>query len=191
MGRTLHTAKVITEVLVRHGFSVNAIQPDETLGEVANFSWALFEPLMNGGTITFHGESFGVKKSDTNPFNLGYPDYFIQDAAHRIPKKVKDAWPKGYADTVDSFERFVDVTKRFLSRISLIAKTEEEGHFILVSHDCASMYLADRYTDGRRKGLVPGTFISIKCHGRRLVVTRVGDITDGNNETDFFFYWQL
>jgi broad specificity phosphatase PhoE len=191
VGRTLHTAKIIIEVLVEAGFSVNAIQPDKTLVEVANFSWALFEPLMNGGVVTYgnEGQQFEVKKSDTNPCNLGYPDYFINDSVHLIPKQVKETWPEAYTATVDRFERFVNVTNRFLSRIEEVAKADE-GHFILVTHDCASMYLADQYTNGRQKGLIPGTFLSIERRDDdRLVVTRVGDITDGNSETNFFGHW--
>jgi broad specificity phosphatase PhoE len=192
VGRTLHTAKIISEVLSEKGFTVNPIKTEKILGEVENFSWTLFEPLMNGGIVTYHDQGekkFEVNKSETNPRNLGYPDYFMDDSAHQIPPHVKETWPEVYRGMVDGFEKFHDVTHRFLSKIQSLGN-QEEGNFILVTHDCATMHLADSFTDGRQKGLVPGTFIHIeRGNDSHLYVKRVGDITDGDTRADFIASW--
>jgi broad specificity phosphatase PhoE len=186
VGRTLHTARIVSEVLTQHGFTVKPIQTDAGLTEVANFSWDLFEPLINGGDVEYEGEKFTIDKAHTNPHDLAYPQYFMDDNAHHIQTAAKEAWPEAYSHRISSFERFGAVTDRFLNKMSELANNDG-GSFILVSHDCAAMYLANHYTKGRQKGLVPGTYISIERRDDgRLVVTRVGDITDGDCETDFF-----
>ena len=163
----------------------------EELAEVANFQWNLFEPLVNGGTIQvavgmLARLPFVLKKSETNPLNLPYPDYFMQDAAHAIPEEFKTKWPKTYRGDVESFERFPHVTQRIMATIKQASECEDDCHFIFVTHDCMTMYLADKFTGGRQKGLAPATSMALerKPDGR-IVVTRVGDITDGDNETDF------
>lgn len=189
VGRTLHTAKIISEVLVKEGFTVNPIQTEKELGEVKGFSWPLFEPLMNGGTVTYHDgnqkKTFEIDKTETNPFNHGYPHYFVDDDAHRIPASVKSKWPETYRHMVEQFEKFSSVTDRFVGYMEKVAKNET-GHFILVTHDCGAMYLALHYTDRRQMGLEPGSYISIVRRNEHLLVTRAGNITDGDSETDFF-----
>lgn len=189
VGRTLHTAKIIAEVLTVNQFMVNPIQTEKKLGEVEGFSWTLFEPLMNGGTVTYHDEgvekSFEVNEAETNPFNHEYPQYFVDDDAHRIPSAVKEKWPEAYRCMVEQFEKFDSVIDRFLGYMEELA-TKETGHFILVTHDCGAMYLALHYTKRQQMGLVPGTYLSIVRRDKGLFVTRVGDITNGNSETDFF-----
>ncbi len=200
VGRTLHTSKVIKEALREYGFNVFTIETDELLGEVAGFSWALFEPLMNGGTVSYiedgQEKKFEIDKSDTNPYNSSYPDYFIRDSVHRISESVKATWPEVYRTQVEGFEKFRDVTNRFLVRIRQLAYLHDvpNAHLILVTHDCGAMHLASQFTTGKQKGLVPGTYISIdrRTVGRgeaKLVVTRVGDITEGDSEEDFFETW--
>jgi broad specificity phosphatase PhoE len=185
--RAIHTSKIIQEELSILGFTVSEIFLEEELSEVHNFSWDLFEPLMNGGVIEYEGTTFEVNKEQTNPDGLVYPDYFISDAVHNIPESVKDSWPKDYVERLSNFEKFSDVTTRSLNTLQSHTKAQDtEVHTIFVGHDANAMYLADKFTEGRQKGLVPGTSISLENNGLgNLVVTRVGDITDGDSTTEF------
>jgi broad specificity phosphatase PhoE len=188
VARAIHTAKVIREELLLNGFSVSDIKIEDMIGEVHNFSWNLFEPLMSGGTIIHEGQSFEVNKEDTNPKGLGYPDFFISDDVHQIPQSVTNGWPSEFVSHLKSFEKFSSVTERSLRFLRASAPPQvTAGHTIFVGHDANAMYLADKFTGGRQKGLVPGTSISLEFDSEEhLVVTRVGDITDGDSTTDFF-----
>lgn len=188
-GRTLHTAKVIRDTLVERGFSVAPIQPDLEIGEVGNFEFTLMEPLVCGGQLTYQAGAetydFVVRKAETNPRDLTFAEYFMSDAVHDLSASVMQAWPESYVKRLKAIERFASVKRRALARIRKVA-TEPEGHFIFVSHEAAALYFADRYTGGRQKGLTPGTFISIdRTPDGRLVITRVGEIADGDSNTDF------
>ncbi len=188
-GRTLHTASIIGQVVGFQHKDVR-ISTHSELSEVGGFTWDKFRPLMEGGTVIYH-ENGTIRGSEankalTNPKNLGYPEYFIEDAAHHLSPTARASLPANYLKIVDGFENFRQVTRRVLSLIQHFTQTWKNGNIVLVTHDCSSMYLADRFTGGRQKGLVPGTFLSMKrCDNGRLVVTRVGDITDGDCETDF------
>ncbi len=188
-GRALHTAKVIRSTLSQRGFHVAAIAPDPALGEVGNLEFALMKPLIDGGRFTHRMGSevydFLVNKAETNPDNLVHPEYFMADAAHKIPASAMRDWPDSYVKRLKSFETFAAVKQRALDRIRACAKMPD-GHVVLVSHSALSLYFSDRYTRGRQTGLAPATFLSIdRTEDGRLVLTRVGEITDGDAETDF------
>lgn len=188
-GRTLHTSKIIRDTLTELGFRVSAIEPDPSIGEVHNYSFELLEPLITGGRFVHQTGSesydFVIEKAVSNPGDLVYPDYFSSDALHQIPPEAMRDWPEGFVRRIRAFETFAAIKRRALACIRALAH-REDGHFIVVSHEAVALYFVDRYTRGRQKGLTPGTFISIdRTADGRLVVTRVGDITDGDSETDF------
>jgi broad specificity phosphatase PhoE len=187
MARTIHTAKIIQEELLKLGFIVSDLHLEELLSEVGNFSWELFEPLMTGGTVKYSGTLIELNKKETNPKDLVCPDYFILDLIHCIPDSVKQTWPKDYRQRIESFEKFSDVTKRSLKLIQQVVSAITNRHIIFVGHEASSMYIADKFTRGKQKGLFAGTSISLEKNGLgNLVVTRVGDFTDGDSTTQVF-----
>ena len=164
-GRTIHTARIIKDVLGGKGYDIVSFEIDHSLGEVRNFSWNLFEPLMNGGRIPWQDDSFVVKKEETNPQGLGYPDYFMADAIHVIDPAVLATWPTEFVSRLQGFETFAQVTSRVTSRIKnvLDGRHQADHHDIFVSHDGSAMALLDSATKGEKKSLDPGTYILLQA----------------------------
>ncbi len=177
-GRTLHTSRIIKEVLEKRGFEV-VVELDEEIGEVRSFSWSLFEPLMNGGTITYGQNTFVVNKKMTNPKGLGYPDYFMTDAIHRVSRRIKANWPKDFVQRLESFETFDSVTARVLRRTTDIMREHVNMrptcnyYDVFVTHDAAVMFLLDLYTFGKKKSLEPGTCLTMGLFRGELDVLEI------------------
>lgn len=192
-GRTLETARIISEFLQEKGVKLRtkrsaeeyAIKTFEKLGEVKNFSWPLFEPLMNGGEIEHGGIKFQIDKSLSNPGNLDYPDYFTSDAIKNIPDEVKAKWPKDYVDEIEKFESFAEVNKRIIDTLSRLKKVGDKKYrVIIVTHDALTGGIVKTFTHDKFSGINPGQLISLERKDDKLVATRVGDITEGDNEKD-------
>jgi broad specificity phosphatase PhoE len=190
-GRTTHTLAVIYEILRAHGFDDIWCNVSPAIGEMQNFSWDIFAPLLNGGSILCD-ENEGqtqlvIDKNHTNPDNLSYPDYIMSDAVRRIGRGFMDLWPESFRRAVESFESFDSVTRRALEEFSAHRGGLDRSHYIFVTHDSCTMHLTDKYTGGRQKGLAPGSYMTLELSKKKhLVVTGVGDITDGDNKSNFF-----
>lgn len=195
MGRTLHTAKIISEVLEEKGITLRkkgtgegveyGIKVWPELSEVKNFSWGLFEPLMNGGWVEFGENRFYVDKKLSNPKGLGYPDYFNTDAILDIPDEVKSQWPQEYVDRINSFETFKDVTGRIIKPLSRLKQLHDKKYrIIMVTHDALTGFMANVFTGGEKGGLEPGTFINLERKDDKLVATQLGEIMEGNSDVD-------
>lgn len=190
-GRTMHTGKIIKSELLYQGFTVDTILPVRALGEMHNFSWDLFGPLVWGGVVSYSCDdglvSFRVLQEETNPSRLVCQDYFMTDAAHLIPTRITSRWPESYRQLLENLERFTAVTARALSYIKDVLVTTSEHHVIFVTHDGIVLPLVKGFTYGAQRGLDPGSFLTLARHEKgHLIVTRVGNHTDGDCETDFF-----
>lgn len=116
-GRCLYTAKIIEKVLKKSGLKIEGIDIDESIGEVKNFEWSLFYPLVVGGKIEYEREKFLVDSNLTNPKKVGFAKYFRKDFAHQLSKRAKKSLPKQYLERIASFERCPFVLKRFDSKL--------------------------------------------------------------------------
>lgn len=192
-GRTLETARIIRDVLMEKGINIRhkgaageqGIKAFERLGEVRNFSWQLFEPLMNGGEMSFNGKAFDIDKKLSNPENMGYPDYFTSDAIKSITDEAKAQWPSDYVAEIESFESFVEVSKRMADTLKKLKGLHDKKYrVIIVSHDAMAGQIVKSFTDDQLSGIDPAQFISLERKDGKLVVTRVGDILEGNSEVD-------
>lgn len=192
-GRTLETARIISEVLQGKGIELRSkgtskeygIKTFEKLGEVKNFSWPLFEPLMNGGEVEFDGNKFKIDKTLSNPENIGYPDYFTSDAIKNISDEAKAKWPKNYVDEIEKFESFAEVNKRMIDTLSRLKKVGDKKYrVIIVTHDALTGGIVKTFTHDKLSGINPGQLISLERKENKLVATRVGDITEGDSEKD-------
>ena len=83
-GRTLHTARLISDVLREGGHNVEGIIPDERLEEIRDFDRSLFLALVNGGNIDNDDSRFTINPSFTNPGKLSATNYFRSDAHHNL-----------------------------------------------------------------------------------------------------------
>jgi broad specificity phosphatase PhoE len=184
--RTLHSAKIISDVLRKEGKNIEVepggneygVRPFEQFGEVENLDFELFEPLITGGTVEFAGRTFSIDKNETNPKNLDYPEYFIKDAAHEIPDEVKNDWPKAYVNQIESFEKFNEVTNRIIRNLERASKAEDKDYrIIIVTHDALTMFLADTFTGGEKQNLDKSEFISLTRKEDGLYTEEVGDFS--------------
>lgn len=192
-GRTLETARIISDVLIEKGVNLrtkgiageHGIKIFERLGEVRNFSWNLFEPLMNGGAVEHNGKKIVIDKQLSNPTNLGYPDYFTSDAIKSISKEAKASWPSDYVAEIESFESFAEVSQRMAETLKKLKEVGDKKYrVIIVSHDAMAGQIVKTFTHDQLSGINPAQFISLEKKDGKLVVTRVGDLTDGDSETD-------
>lgn len=192
-GRTLETARIISEVLQERGIQLrkkgvaeeHGIKIFERLGEVENFSWNLFEPLMNGGEVDFNGNKFTIDKSLSNPKGAGYPEYFTSDAIKDISVEAKNQWPREYVEEIERFESFADVTERMRETLQKLHQLGDKKYrIIIVTHDALTGALVKTFTSGQMSGVNPGQFLSLERRGDELVVTRAGDVTEGDDQAD-------
>jgi broad specificity phosphatase PhoE len=193
MGRTLHTAKIVAEVLEQNGVKLrrkgdardSGIKVFPQLGEVKNFSWSLFSPLVFGGDVEFNGHKFTIDKEKTNPKGLHYLEYFADDVIKSLPSEVTNQWPEGYVKAIEGFEKFASVTKRIMVPLSRLKKLEDKSYrVIIVTHDGLAGFIANIFANSKQGSLNPGEFINLERRDGKLVATRVGDVQEGNSNTD-------
>jgi broad specificity phosphatase PhoE len=192
MGRTQHTARIIQEVLRDRGVKFHArkghepkVKVFEALTEVKNFSWNLFEPLINGGEMEFAGKKFFIDKNKSNPLGKVYPDYFTDGAIKDIPDEAMAEWPEEYARTIKGFETFVEVTRRLMRNMERIKKLQDKPYrIIFATHDGMMGFVANLFTKGKARGVDRGEFINLERVGGKLVATQVGQHKEGDSETD-------
>lgn len=192
-GRTLETARIISETLQKKGIILRkkdlyedyGIETFKKLGEVENFSWTLFEPLMNGGEITYGETKFKIDKSLSNPENLVYPEYFTSDAIKNISSEIKNQWPKDYVAEIEKFESFAEVTKRMADVLNKLKKVGDKKYrIIIVTHDALTGDIIKTFTHNRFSGIEPGQLISLERKNDNLIATRIGDLTNKDIERD-------
>lgn len=193
MGRTLHTARIISETLEQKGVHLRrkgdaqetGIKVFEQLSEVKNFSWNLFSSLITGGEVEFAGKKFIVDKNLTNPNNIGYPEYFTEDGMKDITPEAKAQLPEDYVREIEGYEKFVEVTKRIMKPLSRLKKLEDKSYrVIIVTHDALAGFVANVFSGGEQGGLNPGEFINLERKEGKLVATRVGESEEGDSDTD-------
>ena len=182
--RTDLTARNIGLMLLKKGFSGGEISVDPQLDEVRDFSWEIFSKLMNGGIYTYEGTTFMIEKKMTNVYDLGYPEYFIADAMHKIPAQEKAGWPDAFRKRVEKIESFANVKIRLAN---VLENLPRETQTILVTHDGLLLELVTSFT-GQCRGLQPAGFIQLENRGAKLSIARIydsnSDITKGNSGTE-------
>lgn len=186
-GRGLHTAKVIHEVLKKKGFRflLPAITPKTLLTEIQNFQWNFFLPLLEGGKVTFEGQTFEVNKGQTNPGNLSAGEYFFRDVLHNLPKKVKKSWPKGYVELIQSFEPAFPARIRSIGVIKGVFQSPETQH-ILVSHDALCGFMVRAWSQGKETELSRGNFLTLRGTSDDARTETLGTNTSGDRSTNIF-----
>jgi broad specificity phosphatase PhoE len=192
MGRTLQTAKIIAEVLKQKGIKLRAkgvteesgIKVFNELTEVKNFSWKSFSPLITGGEVEFAGKKFFVDKSLTNPKNLG-KTYYMENGVGNIDPRAKEQWPKEYVQEIEGFEKFFEATKRIMRPLARLKKLGDKPYrVIIVTHDALTGFIANVFSGGEENGIDPGSFINLERKNGKLVATKVGELKEGDKETD-------
>ena len=199
-GRTLHSAQIIAEVFKERGIILRqrqeenvseylaepAIKIFKTFGEVRNFSWSIFAPLVEGGEVLIDDEKFFIDKNETNPDNLDYRSYYISDSMIKIPSSVKEKWPSKYRKLVEDIEDFSSVTKRIIHPLQHLKKLKDKSYrVIIVTHDALTGFLVNTYSAGQIKGLEPGEFINLERKDHNLEIIKIDEqpLSEGNEKS--------
>lgn len=163
-GRCLHTAKVIKDKLEQTGILTSNITPERLLGEVENFEWRLFCPLVFGGEVNFAGERFNINRELTNPEGVSSVEFFRRDLAHTLKGKARDSLPSAYLDKIAQFERYSEVAKR----LELILEKLRESYAttILVTHEGLTGEYVTQLAQDRNAFLGRGKYIAVRYTGR-------------------------
>ena len=193
-GRALHSAKVLVSVFEKQGIRIEtfnnpcSVRIIPSLGEVSNFSWNLFCPLVDGGDVNFEGETFHIEKSWTNPEGLDGARYFNTNAISRIPGWVRSRLPYEYVKRIDSFETFAEVTSRFVSlmRAFMLTSKGKRMRIIATSHEALAVFAVIAFTNGKQQTLDLSSFVTFEKKGDNLFIRQVGSLTDGCNDLDYF-----
>ncbi len=192
-GRTLQTAKIIAEVLEQRGIhlrqkdktEIPGIQTYTQLNEVRNFSWQVFRPLIEGGEVEFAGHKFFIDKKLSNPKNLVYPEYFTEDVIASIDSEVKAQWPEEYVKEIEGMEKFISTTRRMIDTLDKLKNLQDKPYrIIIVTHDALMGFIANIFSAGEKNGVNPSEFINLEKDDDKLVVTRVGSATEGEDKVD-------
>ncbi|MDD2758034.1 MAG: histidine phosphatase family protein [Patescibacteria group bacterium] len=185
MGRTLQTAKIISETLAAKGVNLRGerqaegagIKVFDQLSEVKNFSWSLFSPLVYGGEVEYAGRKFVIDAAKTNPQNLGPAQYYASDNIHNISAEAKAGWPAEYVKAVEDFEDFMSVTKRIMKPlVRLKGLSDKPYRVIIVTHDALLGFVANIFSGGESAGVNPAEFINLERKDGQLVATKVGQL---------------
>lgn len=181
MGRTLHTARLLAQVLAAHGVAVEEPRVEPELTEVHGFSWALFDPLVLGGEARHEGRSCAVDARVTNPAGLSHQEYFFFDHAHRLQAGAIPGW---YAAALGRFERASAARARLLAFLRRATARDEGREVLLVTHEGLIQGLMDRWSGGACRGLPPGQCVHLVRGAGGLFVRRAGEDVPGDPGLD-------
>lgn len=146
--------------------------------------WKLLSPLIKGGKVNFNGETFDVDNRRTNPNSFGVFDYLFKDGIGSIPNDVRAELPADYLQVIDGIEKTFDCTQRFMSCISGYAEVRGPRHVVLTTHSELLYYPANVFSRGEVNLVDSGAFVSFERRDGKLVVTGVGDLTEGRDDVD-------
>lgn len=193
-GRNLHTAKKIAKKFEEKNIKLRKKADDAQqygirifgqLEETRNFSWQLFEPLMIGGEMEYGGKKFIIDKALTNPKNLYYPEFFVQDEIANIPPEVKKTLPEDYVKRIEEFEKFIDATRRMMKALARLKKIGDKPYtVVIVTHDALTGFIADVFSEGSKKGINPGEYIELERKEGKMTVSSVGFQKEGRSDID-------
>jgi len=190
-GRTLETARIITDVLGSNGIDVRkknestheGILIFKKLQDQINYSHRAVKILVEGGEIEFNGIKFQVDNNLTNPHGLDIQNYGLSEI-EGIPTEVLKSFPDTFVQRVKSIEPQLDAQKRmhnFLQRIFSNDILKPKQHIVMVSHSILTGYLVAKFTENRKQHLEPGEFMSLHRSGDNL------HVQIGNLEGDYSF----
>lgn len=167
-GRCLHTAKIIGQTLSEDGHRVSEVREDELIGEVGNFDWSLFCPLVTGGDIEYEGERFRVDKALTNPQNVSSVRYFREDLAHRLSDQAKRTLPLKYQKRIASFERYPSIADRLNLKLESLKNRNGEVQ-IISTHEGLTGRFIEQLTGQNEAFLGRGKYFGVKTEGGILI----------------------
>jgi|SRR3989344_3077689 len=173
-GRGLHSSKIIIENLEKRLIKHSEIKKEQNLGEVNNFSWDLFCPLVYGGEVVFEGQRIFIDVNKTNPSKTQYQEFFAKGEAQRVVDLID--LPNSYKKEVKSFEKFEDVTRRLLNTILKAKATSDKTENIFVTHDGLTGFLINLDSEGKLFGSNTGSYISVKMTDSNAYIYTVNGI---------------
>jgi len=191
-GRALYSAKIIRDVFGGRGIPLKScacFQGDVGIIDAlemieGGWDWPLYAPLALGGEVSLDDETFYVDSKKTNPHGFDDFEFFIREALERVPSQVRSELPRKYLKIVDGFEKAVDCTERFMRFVSGYTKVRDSRHVVLAAHSELLYYPANVFSEGKINLVDRGSYVSFERRNGKLVVTGVGDLTEGRSDID-------
>ncbi len=187
VARTLHSLRLIRQVMQQEGFQMPETTLVHELAEVGNFNWRLFQPLVEGGLLDWESATIVVDAKLTNPEGIKFGQYFNEDRLHKLPNEVWASLPPTYAVAALSFEKASSLKVRAFAAFQSVMDDIGFSQSVVVTHDACAGLLVEAFTKGKKASLDPGTFIVLERRHDRTVITQVGDeIAQPGDEVTIF-----
>ena len=180
-GRALHTAKVAAKVFRNKKIPIRAMNIEPDLEELKNFSWEFFSPLINGGELSYKGETMIIDRNLTNPQGLSYQKYLILDINHQVLELLKGKVSDSYLSYLSTIESLSSVDQRinnFLRRA--VNSNRGRRDIIAITHEAAISTIVDKFTRSESQALNRGNYVHLEARDNGIYVKSVGDFKEGN-----------
>ncbi len=193
-GRTIETAKIISEVFQERGIHLRrkgvakgyGIKIFNTLGELKDFTPGFYCALLDGGNVNFEGVEFTIDKADSNPDDLDSDVYYASDAIAKIPEEVRKKWPARFYENVSKIEKYASANKRIVDVLRRLRDVPKDKNYrvIIVTHRGPSAAIVETFTAGALAGLDPAKFIALERKEGKMVATQANELNEGDSATD-------
>jgi len=159
-GRTIHTAKIVADVLtIPHHYIVL----NHELEEVRNFDFELLRVLTQGGIYRFKDESITINSRYTNPNYLPHTTYFNSDLTRQLPVSAKKRLPQELVEKIERMETCTEACQRLENVLQTLDKDS-----LVVTHQGLTQRLLEKMGYTHKQYVDRGEFIIVEASNRIL-----------------------
>ena len=159
--RTIQTAYIFLEKLKKYNIEINKINLFSHLQEAENFSWEVFNWLVEWKEVFINNKTVKFDKSITNPKNLTHAEYFFQSYWTKIPKEYLQ-WLNIF-ENISSIETYDNIVKRSQKAIWRVLSLNDDRNLVIIfSHQCFSDQLIKKYENYKNGGQKEWEILIIK-----------------------------
>jgi len=162
--RTTQTAYIFLENLNKYGIKTDKINLFSHIQEAKNFSWDIFNWLVEWKTVKINNKKIKFDKKNTNPQNLSYAEYFFQSYWTKIPNKYLQ-WLNvfGRISSIETYENIVERSQKSINRV--LSLNNDNNLVIMFSHQCFSDHLIKKQENYKNGGQKEWEILIIKKNG--------------------------
>ncbi len=138
--RTIETSYIFIKKLAEYNIENVKINLFSHLQEAKNFSWQIFDWLVEGKEININNKKIQFDKTITNPENLTHGEYFFKSYWKQIPQEYLK-WIDVF-EKVLSIENYENITQRSKKAIHRVLSLNNEDNLVIMfSHQCFSDHI--------------------------------------------------
>ena len=149
--RTLQTASELVNYLVDNNYNLKKVSIIDQLREVDGFERPIFSACVNWWEVEIDGEKITLDKSQTNPDNLNYTDYFFQGKYRELWWLHKRLWE------IETYNEITDRSKNVLHRT--LKSVDKDTFLFMVTHQAWTDHAVVEKNGYKNGGLNPGEFL--------------------------------